>query len=156
MVDHFEIRCTSPSIAFPFAHLGGLLDSSSDPLGVLSHCSSDQYPQIGDFVVGDSGLDLALGNLNPLLHQSLSWFKFVRRVFRRENIGSEVRSSDPKRGLSSNVGADGAGTNTATFVPTFVPSSSLPPASTTLCSFHALKEECTSKADVFVKFRDRF
>ena len=156
MVDHFEIRRTSPFIAFLFARLGGLLDSSSDPLGVLLHCSSDQYPQIGDFVVGDSGLDLALGNLYPLLHQSLSWFKFVRRVFRRENIGSEVRLSDPKRDLSSNVGADGAGTNTATFVPTSVPSSSLPPASTTLRSFHALKEECTSKADVFVKFRDRF
>ena len=44
MVDHFEIRCISPSIAFLFARLGGLLDSSIDPLGVPSHRSSDQYP----------------------------------------------------------------------------------------------------------------
>ena len=68
MVDHSEIRRISPSIAFLFARLGGLLDSSSDPLGVPSHRSSDQYPQIGDFVVGDSGLDLLLGDLYLLLH----------------------------------------------------------------------------------------
>ena len=71
-------------------------------------------------------------------------------------MGSEVRSSDPERVSSSNVGIDGAGTDTATSVPTSVPSSSLSPASTTLRSFHALKEECTLKTDVFDKFRDRF
>ena len=156
MVDHSEIRHTSPSIAFLFARLRVLLDSSSDPLGVLSHRSSDQYPQIGDFVVGNSGLDLVLGDLYPLLHQSLSWFKSVRGVFRRENIGSEVRLSDPERGSSSNVGTDGDGTNTATSMPISVPSSSLPLTSTTPRSFHALKEECTLKANVFDKFRDRF
>ena len=68
MVDHSEIRHASPSIAFLFAHLGGLLNSSSDTLGVLPFCSSDQYPRIRDFVVGHSGLDLALGDLYPLLH----------------------------------------------------------------------------------------
>ena len=68
MVDNSEIRRASPSIAFLFAHLGGLLNSSSDTLGVLPFRSSDQYPWIRDFVVGHSGLDLALGDLYPLLH----------------------------------------------------------------------------------------
>ena len=68
MVDHFEIRHASPSIVFLFARLRGLLNSSSDPLGVLPFRSSDQYPRIRDFVVGHSGLDLALGDLYPLLH----------------------------------------------------------------------------------------
>ena len=91
MVDYSEIRHTSPSIAFLFARLGALIDSSSDPLGVLSYSSSDQYPQIGDFVIGDSGLGLALGDLYPLLYQSLAWFKSMRGVLRRENMGFEMR-----------------------------------------------------------------
>ena len=156
MVDYSEIRRASPSIAFLFTRLEGLLDSSSDPLGVLSPRSSDQYLWIRDFIVGHSGLDLALGDLYPLLHQSLSWFKSVHSVFRRENMGSEVRSSDPERGSSSNVGVDEARTDTATSVPTSVPSSSVIPASATPRPFHALKEKCTLKAIVFDKFRDRF
>jgi len=82
MVDYAEFRHTSPSITFLFARLEGLLDSSGD-----------RYPQIGDFIVGGSGLDLALGNLYPLLQQSLSWFKSVCGVLRREKMGSEVRLS---------------------------------------------------------------
>ena len=74
MVDYSEIMHISPSIAFLFAHLDALLDSSSGPLGVLPHCSSNPYPQIGGFAIGDSGLGLALGDLYHLLHQSLVWF----------------------------------------------------------------------------------
>ena len=77
MVDYTELRHISPSIAFLFARLEGLLDSSGD-----------RYPQIGGFVVGDSGIDLALGDLYPLLQQSLSWFKSIHGVLRRENMGS--------------------------------------------------------------------
>ena len=68
MVDYSEIRHTSPSIAFLFARLGVLLDSFSDLFGVLLHHSSDRYSQTRDFVVGDSGLNLTLGDLYPLLH----------------------------------------------------------------------------------------
>ena len=156
MVDYFELRHTSPSIAFLFACLGALLDSSSEPLGVLLHRSSDQYPKIGDFVMSDNGLDLALGDLYLLLHQSLSWFKSVCGVFRRENMESKVRSSDLERDLSSSVGADGAGTDTATSVLSSTPSSFLPFASAISCPFHALKEKCTLEAEVFDKFKDRF
>ena len=79
MVGYIELRNISPSIAFLFARLGGLLNSSGD-----------RYPQIGNFIIGDSGLNLVLGDLYPLLHQSLSWFKLVREVLRREDMGSEL------------------------------------------------------------------
>ena len=145
MVDYAEFWHTSPSIAFFFACLGGLLDSSSD-----------WYPQIGDFVVGDSGLDLALGNLYLLLQQSLSWFKSVCGVLRRENMGFKVRLSGQERGSSSGMATDGAVTDTTTSVPSSAPSSILPSTSTNPSSFHALKEKCALKEDIFNKFRDRF
>ena len=133
----------SPSITFLFTRLGGLLDSSGD-----------RYPQIGGFVVGDSGLNLALGDLYPLLHQSLSWFKLVCGVRRREDMGSELGSSGQKRGSSFGMVADGAIRDMATSVPPSL--SILSSTSTTSRPFHALKEKCTLKLDVFNKFRDRF
>ena len=152
MVYYSEIRHTSPSIAFFFTHLGTLIDSSSDQLGALSDCSSDQRLQIRDFVLGDISLGLVLGNLYPLLHQSLAWFKSVCRVLRRESIGSEVRSSDLETGSSSSAGTVGAETNTSTSVP----SSSHPSIPATPQTFHALKEKCSLKVDTFSRFRDRF
>ena len=58
-----------------------------------------------------------------------------------------------KRGSSSGVAADGAIRDMATSVPP--PSSILPSTSTSTRPFHALKEKCTLKLDVFNKFRDR-
>ena len=89
MVDSYKIKRTTPSVAFFFAHLRALVDSCSDTLGAFS--SSDQYPQIGDFVVVGSGLGLVLGDLYPLLHKSLACFKSIREDLRRENMGSKVR-----------------------------------------------------------------
>ena len=97
-----------------------------------------------------------LGDLYPLLHKSQVWFKFVRGVLRRENIGSKVGLGDLERGSSSNVGKEGAGIDTATFAPSHVPSSSHPPAVAVARLFHALKEKCSLKIEVFNKFRDRF
>ena len=156
MVDYSKIKHTSPSIAFLFARLGALIDCSSDPLGALSYCSSDQNPQIRDFVIGDSGIGLVLGDLYPLLHQSPAWFKSMHGVLRRESMGSELRSSDLERGLSSSVGMAGVGVDTTTSVPSSAPLSSHPLASATSHPFHALKEKCTLKANVFSKFKDRF
>ena len=125
MVGYAKFRSISPSIAFLFACLGGLLDSSGD-----------RYPQIGGFIVGDSGLNLALGDLYPLLHRSLSWFKSVHGVLRREIMGSKLGTSGQERGSSSGVAADGTIRDTATSVP---PSSSiLPSTPTSTCPFHAL------------------
>ena len=152
MVDFSEIRHNSPSIAFLFAYLGALTDS----LGALSCCSSDPYPLIRNFVVGDSSLVLVLGDLHPLMYKSLAWFKYVHGDLRRECMGSEVRSVDVERGLSSGVGTTGAGVDTVTSVPSSLPSSSHPSASATPHPFHAFKEKCTLKVDVFSKFRDRF
>ena len=99
---------------------------------------------------------MVLGDLYPLLYESLAWFKSVREVLRRESMGFEVRSSDLERGSSFSVGTARAGTDTITFVPSSVPSSSHPSASATSHPFHALKEKCTLKANIFNRFRDRF
>ena len=71
-------------------------------------------------------------------------------------MGSEVRSSDLERGLSFGVGMAGIGIDITTSVPSSAPSSSHPSSFTTSCRFHALKEKCALKVDVFSKFKDRF
>ena len=71
-------------------------------------------------------------------------------------MGSEVRSSGQERGSSFGMAVDGAVTDTAISVPSFAPSFILPSTSTKPRSFHALKEKCALKANVFNKFRDRF
>ena len=105
-MDYIDIRRTSPSIAFFFASLG-----------VLIGCSSRHYPQIGDFALGDSSLSLVLGDLYPLLCQSLGWFDSMRGVVKREKMSSEVRSSGLKTNLSSNAGTGGVETDIAVSVP---------------------------------------
>ena len=67
-------------------------------------------------------------------------------------MGSEVGSDDLERGASSNVGREGTGVDTATYAP----SSSHPPALAIALPFHALKEKCSLKIEVFSKFKDRF
>ena len=61
MVGNSEVKRTSPFVAFLFARLGALVESSSDPLGLLS--PSDSYPQIEGFVFSGSGLGLVLGSI---------------------------------------------------------------------------------------------
>ena len=75
MVGYSEVKCNSPFVAFLFARLRVLVESSSDLLGAFS--SSVSYPQIQGFVFGGSGLGLVLGDLYPLLHRSQVWFKSV-------------------------------------------------------------------------------
>ena len=106
MVDYSDIRCTSPSIAFFFARLGAFLGSLS------GHC-----PWVGGFVLGDSGLKLALVSLYPLLHQSLDWFRSMREVLRRERMGLEIRSSDLETGPSSKAGTAGINTDIIASIP---------------------------------------
>ena len=66
MVDYSYIRHTSPSVAFFFTRLGAFIGFSS------GHC-----PRVGDICLGDSSLNLMLGDLYPLLCQSLGWFELV-------------------------------------------------------------------------------
>ena len=67
-------------------------------------------------------------------------------------MGSEVGSGDLERGVSSNVGEERTGLDMATSVP----SSSQPFVPAVARSFHALKEKCSLKIEVFSKFKDRF
>ena len=69
-----------------------------------------------------------------------------------EIMGSKVGSGDLERGASSNVGEEGTEVDTATSAP----SSSQPSTPTVARSFHALKEKCSLKIEVFSKFKDRF
>ena len=115
MVGYSEVQRTSPSVAFLFARLGALIESSAKPLGVLSLVGT--YLLIEDFVLSGGGLGLVLGDLYPLLYKSQVWFKSIRKVLRREVIGFEVGSGDLERGASSNIGGEGTGVDMATSAP---------------------------------------
>ena len=67
-------------------------------------------------------------------------------------MGSEVGSGDLERGASSNIGGEGTGVDMATSAP----SSSQPYVPAVVRVFHALKEKCSLKIEVFSKFKDRF
>ena len=145
MVGYSEIQRSSPSVAFLFAQLGALIESSVKPLGVLSPVST--YSSIEGFVFSSGGLGLVLGDLYPLLYKSQVWFKSVREVLRREVMGFDVGSGDLERGASPNLGGERTGADTAT---------SASSSSAIVRAFHALKEKCSLKIEVFSKFKDRF
>ena len=138
-MDYSNIRRISPLVTFFFTLLG-----------VFIGCSSGYYPQIGDFALGDSSLCLALGDLYPLLFQSLSWFELVQGVLRRESMSSEVRSSDLEANLPSSTSTGGVEMYTAVSMPLPSRPSTLPR------SFYALQEECSLREDTFLRFKDKF
>ena len=84
MLSSSEVRALFPSVSFLFASLGG-------SLGV--------FPYLENFVFEDSNLSIALGDLLPLLRQSIEWFE---GLVREQGVMSEVRSSELETGLSSN------------------------------------------------------
>ena len=67
-------------------------------------------------------------------------------------MGFDVGSGDLERGASSNLGGEGTGADTATSAPL----SSQPFVPAVVRVFHALKEKCSLKIEVFSKFKDRF
>ena len=90
MVSSSEIRVVCPSVSFLFACLGASLDTSRAFL-----------PLVGDFVFEGCGLSVVLGELFPVLSQSLNWFEGL--VEERVRM-SEVRSGELETRLSSNDG----------------------------------------------------
>ena len=140
-MNYSDIRRTSSLIAFFFARLG-----------VLIGCSSGHYPQIGDLALGDNSLRLVLGDLYPLLCQSLGWFNLVRGVLKRKKMSFEVRSSGLEANLSSNAGTSAVEMD----IVVSMPLSSRPSISASPRSFHILQEECSLKEDTFLRFNDRF
>lgn len=154
MVDNFEVRRNFPSVAFLLARLGSLVELSGDPLGTPSLAGS--YPLVEEFVSRGTGLDLALGVLYPLLLESQAWFRSIRGLLREGSMGLEEGLGDLERGSTSNVVEEEAGINATTTALSRAPSSSHSPAPATVRQFHALKENCSLKVEVFSKFKDRF
>ena len=141
LMDHSGIRCTSPFVTFFFARLGVFIGGSSG----LS-------PSVRDLSLGDSGLSLALGELYPLLNESLGWFELIREVLRGERMNSEGKSGNLGAILSSSAGLGEIETDTAISKPSY----SCPSVPAFPRPFHALQEECSLKKDTFFRFRDRF
>ncbi|XP_050260106.1 uncharacterized protein LOC126705254 [Quercus robur] len=154
MVDTFEVRRSFPSVAFLLARLGSLVELSGDLLGAPSLAGS--YPVVEEFVNRGSGLGSALGVLYPLLLESQAWFRSIRGQLRGENMGLEEGLGDLEGGSSSNVVEEETGIVAITTTPSRVPSSSHSPVPATARRFHALKENCSLKVEVFSKFKDRF
>ncbi|XP_075663167.1 uncharacterized protein LOC142632686 [Castanea sativa] len=124
MVSNLEVRENCPSISFLFARLGG-------SLGV--------FPNLRGFVSEGSSLGVVLGDLYPLLRESVDWFEDLVKKLR---LMSEVRSSDLDTGLSSSDGPMEGDTAVSTF--------------REVRAFHALVEPCGLDSDAVNRFRDRF
>ena len=125
MVSGSEVRATCPSVSFFFAHLGAAL-------GVFG----DFLPLVGDFIFAGCGLSLVIGELSPILGQSLAWFEGETRRM------AKVQSSELETGLSSS--GDPEGGDIAVSAPWVVR------------AFHALEEVCGLDDETVGRFKDRF
>ena len=125
MVSGFEVRVICPSMSFFFARLGVAL-------GVYG----DFLPLVGDFIFSGCGLSVVIGELSPILGQSLAWFEGETRRM------AEVRSSELETGLSSSGSPEGG--DTAVSAPMVVR------------AFHALEEVCGLDEETVSRFKDRF
>ena len=128
MVNGSEVKVACPLISFFFACLGASLSTSQDFL-----------PLVGDFLFEGSGLSVALGELFPMLSQSINWFNGL--VGGRERM-FEVRSSELEIGLSTSDGPVKG--DTAISTPREVR------------AFHALEEVCGLDGETLARFKDRF
>ena len=125
MVSGSEVRAACPSVSFFFACLGAAL-------GV----SGDFFPVVGDFIFVGCGLSLVIGELSPILGQSLSWFEGETRRM------AEVRSSELETGLSSSGDPEGGDTVVS--------------ALQVVRAFHALEEVYGLDDETVGRFKDRF
>ena len=125
MVSGSKVRVVCPLVSFFFACLGAALGVSGDFL-----------PLVGDFIFAGFGLSLVIGELSPILGQSLAWFEGETRRM------AEVRSSELGTGLSFSGGPEVG--DTAVSAPRVVR------------AFHALEEVCGLDADTIGRFKDRF
>ena len=125
MVSGSEVRVICPSVSFFFTRLGVAL-------GVFG----DFLPLVGDFIFSSCGLSVVIGELSPILSQSLAWFEGETRRM------ADVRSSELKTGLSSSGGPEGG--DTAVSAPRVVR------------AFHALEEVCGLDEETMSRFKDRF
>ena len=125
MVSNSEVMVACPSVSFFFARLGVALSVSGDFL-----------PLVRDFIFMGCGLSVVLGELSPILGQSIAWFEGETRRM------SEVRSSELETGLSSSGGPEEGDTTVS--IPRMVK------------AFYALEEVCGLDTDIVSRFKDRF
>ena len=125
MVSNSEVMVACPSVSFFFARLGVALGVSGDFL-----------PLVRDFIFMGCGLSVVLGELSPILGQSIAWFEGEMRRM------SEVRSSELETGLSSSGGPEEGDTTV-----------SIPPM---VKAFYALEEVCGLDTNTVSRFKDRF
>ena len=125
MVSGSEVRVVCPLVSFFFACLGAALGVSGDFL-----------PLVGDSIFTGCGLSVVIGELSPILGQSITWIEGEMRRM------SKVRSSELETRLLSSGGPEVG--DTAVFVPQVVR------------AFHALEEVCRLDADTVDRFKDRF
>ena len=124
MLSSSEVRALCPSVSFLFARLGG-------SLGI--------FPHLEKFVLEGNGLCIVLGDLLPLLHQSINWFK---GLIKERGVMSEVRLSKLETGLSSSDRP--------------VEGDTIVSAPQEVRAFHALEEVCGLDNDTLSRFKDRF
>ena len=89
MVSNSEVSVACPSVSFFFACLRAALGVSGDFL-----------PLVGDFIFTSCGLSVVLGELSPILGQSIAWFEGETRRM------SEVRSNELETRLFSSGGPE--------------------------------------------------
>ena len=89
MVSGYEVRVACPSVSFFFARLGAALGVSGDFL-----------PLVGDFIFAGCGLSVVLGELSPILGQSIAWFEGETKRM------SKVRSNELETRLLSSSGLE--------------------------------------------------
>ena len=125
MVSGFEVRVACPSVYFFCAHLGVALGVSGDFL-----------PLVEDFIFAGCGLSVVLGELSPILGQSIAWFEGeTKRML-------EVRSNELGIGLSSSGDPEEGDTTVSTL--------------RMVRAFHALEKACGLDADTVGRFMDWF
>ena len=115
-----------PLSVFLFFRLGATLGVFGDFL----------LPLVGDFIFTSCGLSLVIGELSPILGQSLAWFEGETKRM------AEVRSSELETGLSSSGGPEVGDTTVC--------------APQEVKAFHALEKVCGLDTDIVDRFKDRF
>ena len=99
-------------------------------------CFGDFLPFVGDFIFAGCRLSVVIGELSPILVQSIAWFEGETKRM------SEVRSIKLETGLSSSGGLEEGDTAVST--------------PRTVRAFYALKEMCGLSVDTVSRFKDRF
>ena len=125
MVSGSEVRAAYPSVSFIFARLGAALS-----------VSCDFFTLVGDFIFVGCGLSLVIGELSPILGQSLAWFEGKTRRM------AEVRSNELETGLSSSGDPEGGDITVS--------------APRVVRAFHALEEVYGLDDETVGRFKDRF